>query len=415
MQVELLYPRTGPVELADLRAQIAGSPVTQPFEASVVDACIALSQRLLRDPSARRYPELQALAFWMRKTELYRLQQQFELLQRDDRLLVPCGTVFHLPPRNVDTMFVYSWLLSALTGNCNVIRLSRQRSAATDELLRFFCETLESAAKPASTNTWIVSYGHEEEVTAVFSSTCDMRVVWGGDDTVSSVRRVPLAPHARETVFADRFSLAAIGALPYLALDEGRRAALAKQFFDDAFWFDQMACSSPRLVVWCGTEANALEASADFFSRVNDYALAHMTIEPAHSMHRFLSSCSAILDRPVIRCRRLPALSVLTLAGLSNFSRNHPGGNVFLECRVDQLEEIAPSLRRKDQTLTWFGFAVEELKKLAATLNGRALDRIVPIGQALQFGRFWDGNDLLQAFCRHVFISADEAPLPPAK
>jgi len=45
-------------------------------------------------------------------------------------------------------------------------------------------------------------------------------------------------------------------------------------------------------------------------------------------------------------------------------------------------------------------------------LNGRALDRIVPIGQALQFGRFWDGNDLLQAFCRQVFIGGTEPLLP---
>ena len=199
-----------------------------------------------------------------------------------------------------------------------------------------------------------------------------------------------------------------------MPIDENRRAALAKQFFDDSFWFDQMACSSPRLLVWCGTETDGRAASADFFPRVNDHAMGHMNVEPAHSMHRFLSSCLAVLDRPVIAYRRFPALSVLTLASLCEFSRNHPGGNVFLESRVDRLADIASSLRRKDQTLTWFGFDPGELKDLAATLNGRALDRIVPIGRALQFGRFWDGNDLLQSFCRQVFIGGAEA-LPSSK
>jgi hypothetical protein len=412
MQVDSLFPRQGAVELTDLTARVANGEVTRPFDTGVVDACLALSQSLLADRSARRYPELQALAFWMRKAELHRLQQQFELLKREDRLLVPCGTVFHLPPRNVDTMFVYSWLLSALTGNRNIIRLSPQRSESTEELLKFFSEALNHAAPAVQQGTWIVSYGHEEEPTRVLSSICDMRVIWGGDDTVSTIREIPLPPHSREIVFGDRYSLAAIDTGSYLNLEDRQRSALAKQFFDDSFWFDQMACSSPRLMIWCGPQAHACDASADFFPRVNDYAMHHRTVQPAQSMHRLLSSCLAVLDRPVTEYRRFPALSVLSLSSLSGFSRNHPGGNLFFECRVDRLDEIVPTLTRRDQTLTWFGFSPEELRNLAVKLNGRALDRIVPIGQALQFGRFWDGYDLLQSFCRQVFVGGAEALLP---
>ena len=39
-------------------------------------------------------------------------------------------------------------------------------------------------------------------------------------------------------------------------------------------------------------------------------------------------------------------------------------------------------------------------------LNGNAIDRVVPIGQALQFHRFWDGYDLLQEFCRCVYLES---------
>ncbi len=412
MQVEMLYPRRDTVGLEDLRSAMAGGEANRPFDDDVVEACIELSQRLLREPSARRYPELLALGFWMRKAELYRLRQQFDLMRRGDCLLVPCGTVFHLPPRNVDTIFVYSWLLSALSGNCNLIRLSRERSGPTLELLRFFCEVLENAPPSARESTWIVSYGHEKEPTEMLSSLCDMRVIWGGDHTVSTIRQVPLPPHAREMVFADRFSLSAIEAAAYLDLDPSRRGSLAKQFFDDAFWFDQMACSSPRLLIWCGDLADARAASADFFPRVNNYAMSHKVIEPAHLMHRFLASSLAVLDRSVIAYRRFPALTVLTVANLAAFSRNHPGGNLFFECQLDGLSDLASALCRRDQTLTWFGFAPEDLKNLAAVLNGRAIDRIVPIGQALQFGRFWDGNDLLQSFCRQVFIGGPDALLP---
>jgi hypothetical protein len=238
-----------------------------------------------------------------------------------------------------------------------------------------------------------------------------MRVIWGGDHTVSTIRRLALPPHADEIVFGDRFSLAAIEAAAYLTLDESRRTGLAKQFFDDSFWFDQMACSSPRLVVWCGTQTDQVTASADFFPRVNAYALQRTVAQPAQSMHRFLSSCSAVLDRPVSGYRRFATLSVLTLSTLTEFRRDHPGGGLFFECHVKRLVDIAPALRRRDQTLTWFGFEANELKNLVSRLNGRALDRIVPIGQALQFGRFWDGHDLLQSFCRQVFVGGAEARL----
>jgi hypothetical protein len=344
------------------------------------------------------------LGFWLRKTELHRLRIEFDALARGDRLLVPRGTVFHLPPRNVDTMFVYSWLLSALTGNCNIIRLPRERSDSTEQLLAYFHDALEHASRPARDTTWVVSYGHEQEITEALSSLCDLRLIWGGDNTVSAIRSCQLPPHAHELVFADRFSLATIKSIEYRKLAEAQRDDLAKQFFNDAFWFDQMACSSPRLVVWCGTEVEASVLSADFFQRVNNYAQRQLTMHPSQSMHRFVASCAAILDRPVNQTNRLPALTVLNLTALQEFDRNHPGGGIFLQASIDELNQLVNVLSRKDQTLTAFGFTEHELREFARKLNGRAVERIVPIGRALEFGRFWDGHDLLQAFCRSVFI-----------
>ena len=87
----------------------------------------------------------------------------------------------------------------------------------------------------------------------------------------------------------------------------------------------------------------------------------------------------------------------------------HPGGGLFLETTIESLEELVPVLGRKDQTLATFGFSDDELRRLVGKLNGRAIDRVVPIGQALQFGRFWDGLDLLLEFCRQIHLN--NAPL----
>jgi hypothetical protein len=97
-------------------------------------------------------------------------------------------------------------------------------------------------------------------------------------------------------------------------------------------------------------------------------------------------------------------LTVLTLASLTGFDRSHPGGGIFFEAYLDSLAALGPVLERKDQTLAAFGFDDTELRSFIHGLNGRAIDRVVPIGQALQFGRFWDGRDLLLEFCRHIYF-----------
>ena len=338
---------------------------------------------------------------------MVRLEAKFRSLELEDRVLTPRGFVFHLPPRNVDTIFIYSWLLAALAGNHSIVRLSPQRSEATSILVRLLREVLAEARAPARGGTTIISYGHEEEPTKLLSAMCDARVIWGGDQTVETIRRFPLAPHAKELTFPDRYSLSAIRADAYTGLSEDRRDWLADQFFNDSFWFDQLGCSSPRLLVWCGPKSETHACSVDFFRRVAESVERRRYVLPAAaSMQKLVYTCSAILELPVEECRRYQGLTVLTVDSLAGFQRNHPGGGLFFEVYLESLLELTAFLSRRDQTLTWFGFTPDELRALVRALNGRAIDRIVPIGQALQFHRFWDGYDLLQEFCRCVYIES---------
>jgi hypothetical protein len=407
MQIQMLLPERRMIPLDELRSLLVGQTSAEPFHGSIVDASVDFSQRIFRDPEARGYPELLALAYWMRKAEIVRLTAQFRSLQLEHRVLTPRGLVFHLPPRNVDTIFVYSWLMAALTGNRSVVRLSPQRSESTGILLRILRETLAAATEPARSNTMMISYGHEVEPTEMLSALCDTRVIWGGDQTVEIIRRSPLLPHAKEITFPDRYSLSAIRADSYAGLSEEKRDYVADQFFNDSFWFDQLACSSPRLVVWCGKGSETRAASADFFNRVTECInRRRYLLPPGASMQKFVYACSAILNLPVEQCRRYKGLTVLTLDSLAGFQRSHPGGGLFFEAHLERLLDLAQFLGRRDQTLTWFGFTPDELHALVARLNGRAVDRVVPIGQALQFHRYWDGYDLLQEFCRCVYIES---------
>ena len=50
-------------------------------------------------------------------------------------------------------------------------------------------------------------------------------------------------------------------------------------------------------------------------------------------------------------------------------------GGLFFETEMSCLDELAPYLTARDQTLSYFGFELAELKRFALTLSARAVDR----------------------------------------
>lgn len=395
MIVETLVPARGEAALDEVIAALAAAPSAPPFAPELVDFCHAVSRALFADPRARRHPELVPLASFLRRASVSALADEFAAAQGGaDVVQVPRGLAFHVPPSSVDTMFVYSLAVSLLVGNRNVVRLSQRRTETTEVLV----DALNACAAehPAVARSLaVVSYGHEREPSALLSAAADVRVIWGGDATVETIRALPLAPHATELLFGDRFSFAAIAA-------DTPEDDLPRRLFNDAYWFDQRGCSSPRLVVGVGD--GAWERLEVLFDGLRDeVATRGYELELGAAMAKRVFAYGALADRPV---RRFLApsneLTVVELDTLDGFDRTHPGAGLFFAAVVDGLEALAPFVARKDQTLTVSGFAGDEVAAFVRAVNGRGVDRIVPFGEALTFGRYWDGYDLLAELTRRV-------------
>jgi hypothetical protein len=403
--VRLVLPVPGQADLRDVLDGLAEAPVVLPFSEDRMAFAADLSRALSKRGGGR--PEVQALAFWMRKAELHRLAQSFDALQSDTVRLMPRGTVFHVPPANVDTLFVYSWLLSMLVGNRNVVRLSSRIADSGDLILDVVAEVL--AAHPVvARSTVMLTYGHEAEITAALSAVCDTRVIWGGDQTVRSVRSAPLPVHATELAFPDRFSLAAMSASFYAGLGEADRDELAVRFFNDAYVFDQLACSSPRLLVWVGEPGDLAQ---DFFDRVAKAAAGRgYGVDARAAIAKLGEAYSAMIDLPVMDYARIDhAVTVLRVHDFPQVRGAFCGAGFFFQMQVGSLLELVPHIERADQTLAVAGLDQVDLRAFVDALVGRGIDRIVPIGQALQFDRMWDGYDLLQEFTRRVVVTAQNA------
>lgn len=406
--VDVLLPEPAAVEALELLTSLSEAQRTvQPFASETMDFVGDLSSRLRRDRRVQESPAIAALAFWIRPASLRRLQSDFETLTAatPDVVRVPQGTIFHLPPTNVDTLFVYSWLLAALTGNANVIRLSPNAVDGTALLLGHIGQTL--ADHPAARDTTaIVSYGHDAEITGELSRA-DVRVIWGGDDTVAAIRAIPAAPWTADLCFPDRYSFAVIDADQVIALDEAGLSDLTHRFFNDAFWFDQLGCASPRLIVWFGSDESAHRASQTFRNSLRQQVDTRDAQPPGASavLAKLVHAADTAAGGSV---RAIDwshgSVTVAELRSLDNLLRDSPGGGLFYETTVDRLDAVAPFVTRKDQTLVHFGLADDQVKALAAAVGSRGIDRLVPVGEALTFGRFWDGHDLLSEFTRATFV-----------
>ena len=374
-----------------------------PFAPTAHELLKRLSARLLTRQEA---PQLTALGYWLRPAAIRRQQQAFETAMTRGHLATPRGMAFHLPPTNVDTLFVYSWALSLLAGNSNVVRLPSNRAPLTQWLIKALLEALEEAEDYE--RHIFCAYDHGTDLGRDISALSDLRMVWGGDAKVREVSADPVRPDGLSLGFPDRKSLAAINARTYATADTSARDKLAAQFFNDVYWFDQMGCGSPRVMIWVGSEEAIADLPRDFYTRVADVTRSKgYAVETGVAISKFSYLNDMLAKGAGISGYRLDnTLSVLELDPEKPVMPARViGGGMISNLRLDRLEDATGLMNRATQTITHFGFDEARLHRLAKAMRGRGGFRIVPIGQALSFDVTWDGVGLLECMTRRIAIT----------
>lgn len=413
--LEFLIPSTFDEGLDPLLHRLARAALDAPFSDATIEFVGDLSRQILADKAYRGFPELMAMAHWFRPVNLLRMKSDFQAgANESNKYFVSKGLVFHLAPSNVDSVFIYSWLLSLLCGNANIVRVSRRRTAQ----MQLFFQTVNALLKrecfnALGTRNAVVSFDHDAAMTALISSHCQLRVIWGGNATVVQIRAIPLPPLSSEIAFANRFSLAVIKSAAVIGLDASGLRDLAHDFYNDAFWFNQQACSSPKAVIWIGERAMNEQAQHILWAALADEINAQSPDNSAaYVMNRVTTLYRYAHDHDDAVCMSgIGALpSRIFLPSMDEADRRcHEGSGVFIELYRSDLAQVVSLLTPTDQTICHFGFKQEEWVSVLPHFPPHAADRIVPIGQALAFGQIWDGVDLLRAFTREMQIKGSGA------
>lgn len=407
--MKVFHPESNESDLPQIFLEIQENSLLSPFSALIKDFIQDFSQTILTNKAMRSYPDLISLAYWFRKSNITQLSSEFDDRNKG-RTILPRGVILHFAPSNITTLFVYSWFISLLMGNSNIIRVSSKANITQDILLDIIINLLrKDEYLPIRKRQCILTYNYDSEITKLLSSYCDTRVIWGGDNTIKEIRKIEVPPHATEMVFSDKFSYSILSAPAIIELEKEKLIQLVENFYNDAYWFNQRGCSSPKAIVWIGSKDEVSQAQSVFWRALNKTVIKNEkhSVSPISIMQQFSALCFYATKNNVISVTNeygfLPkrvAISNLT----EDLKENHIGEGIFLELTFSSLEEANNLFHYKDQTLTVFGFEKDELSLIIKKLNKRGIDRIVPIGQALSFTYVWDGVNLMDNFTREIFI-----------
>ena len=374
------------------------SPLS-PFDESIVGFLNDFSKILLNDKNAKQYSDIMTFAFWIRKNSLIQLKREF--YSDDGNVKLGKGVAFHVAPSNVPVNFAYSLVTGLLSGNANIVRVPsknfEQITIISDAINRVL-EKHESVRKYII----LVRYDRDKDINDDLSSVADIRIVWGGDATITELRKSILPPRSGEITFADRYSFAVIDSDAYMELFDKDR--VASDFYNDTYLFDQNACTSPRIVVWMGTSIN--QAKKTFWSKIHRIVKEKYKFQSVQAISKLTSAYLASVAIPGSRVEDhsdnlLIRIKVPEASG--TLMRYRDSGGFFFEydCRdILEIREICND--KRCQTIGYIGDKSMFIPLMQSGIKG--VDRIVPIGRTMDFSLIWDGYNLMNMLTRIVSI-----------
>jgi len=372
------------------------------FDNRTVGFLNSLSAQILKNAELRSLPAFVALAYWLRKANIETLREeaQQDIGSKQTIIRHPIGTVFHVCPSNVDTIFLYSLAISLLAGNKNVLRVSnRMQSQALDILFGIVNHTIATEYNGIfQSYITVVAYGHDEAINSYMSSQADARIIWGGDKTVALFKGFTTFPRCRDIAFPNRLSFSLVKADGILQLDETTLKETCRLLYNDSYVFDQLGCSSPQIIFFLGNDEANNKAAELVYNGVHRWATEKYLSDPAALASLKLNQLTndAIEDK-IDGCKR--DSNLLVFARLTEFTHttlHSCGGGYFYTKNIESISELEGFISKKIQTAGYFGLNENDLQQLSKMAAGKGLDRIVPIGQALAFNNYWDGFHLLE-------------------
>ncbi len=386
---------------ADSFEEVKALPSKRIFCDEVCEFLNHLSAAIRKDKEACQYPDIVTFGFFCRRANIEQLKKRYNR----EGIRIGRGLAYHIAPSNVPINFAYTLVAGLLSGNANVVRVSTKDFGQTFILCRLIHAVIEELKLDIGKYIVICQYKREKEKTDYLSSLCDLRVVWGGDNTITEIRKSEIASRCIEIAFADRYSLAVFYAEDVLKIKDWED--ISRRFFNDTYLYDQNACSSPRMIYWIGNKETIASAQELFWKKFHQFLKERYTIEPIIAVDKLTMGYRAAIDfeDAVFVEREDNLINRIKIGTLDKCVPLYacPGGS-FLEYEDSSLERLFSIINKKYQTLAYLGGDGRAIALQVANAGCAGIDRVVPVGKTADFTLTWDGYDLVDIMSREVFV-----------
>jgi phenylacetate-coenzyme A ligase PaaK-like adenylate-forming protein len=315
----------------------------------------------------------------------------------------PLGVVLHVCPGNSFFGGLESMLLGLVTGNANVVKLSRSAPPVAAIVL----ELLEACGLPRGQATLVSFDPSRADVDRALCSGIDAAAVWGGDAVVRHYKE-KLGPGVRLLEFGPKLSFSVL------------TAAAAGEALDgiasDACKFEQVSCSSSQ-ALFVESKGDAATRST-MLARIGDAFARYAAASPAPGKTP---------DEQVEILKVAERAKLDRAQGSGDFASGYPDWLVvwmgdaaavepsplFRTLRVYAYEDLADLARRLAPVRHYLqtasiGCAPAELMGMTDALWAAGVNRVVDAGRSTTptVGAPHDGSFLLTQFCRVVSLES---------
>ena len=374
--------------------------VTTPFNNLVIDFLVDFSKELRKFKKINSFPDLIYLIFWCNKNK--NLSNYFN----DNCLRLGRGLIFHICPSNVPTNFIYSFFFGLLSGNSNIVKVP-SKDFKEKKIILSVVKSLFNRKKYINLKkaNCFIQYNDKDEITKKISSICDARVIWGGNKTVNDIRKMWIPERAIDLTFPDRYSLSVIN-LDRLKKEKSDQVKLlAKRFYYDGYMMNQLACNSPHFVFWTGKINKKLQDY--FWSQLSKIVEKKFVFDDVHVVDKYTNLMENIINQKDFKNIKMfkNNLYVIDPGSKTNQIENIRGINgTFFQKNINQIKDLKNFITKKCQTVSYFGFTKDQLKYFLLNNNLLGIDRVVPIGKALEIDIVWDGYETTKSLSRIISL-----------
>jgi len=375
------------------------------YETDIINFLSELSnQILIISKSNKKFRKFSYYALWSRKSNLLRLKKSREDIEKR----FGKGLAFHIAPSNVVTNILFTMAFGLISGCPSIIRISSKNIEDINEILKLIEYLLERKEfKRIKNYICIISYERDEAINKKLSEISDLRVIWGGNQTINYFKGFITKTKSIDIVFPNRSSLAIISRKWLIESPKRDKNLIAKAFSYDISLFSQRACSSPKQIL-IYDEAKEMDKSCELLNSFLNQCDVHISesseLEEFHTLNNFKTAAeiSAEIQKEEITFKGSNLFGIYTDEITKIYNDLIYENSCFVIRKISKLSEIENFLKRDNQTIVQIGLSVEEKESLLTIVGPLGTDRIVRAGTALNMDIIWDGYDIVGIMSRLI-------------